>query len=83
MTGSLSSRVTPTIPSSRPSPARNFFPDRLAASQRPDVHKLALQLSITQNSSHAQTPPSSLDSNFGFALPVDVSNWVSLLRKEQ
>ena len=69
MIGSLSSLVTPANPLPRPSPDRNFLLDLPAARQTPDVHKLAFQLSITQNPNHAQTPPSSLDSNRRFAAP--------------
>ena len=75
MIGIVSSLVTATIVSSfqRHVRAQHLLSDHYAEMKGHNVHKLAAQLSITQNSSHAQTPPSSLDSNFGFASPRSVS----------
>ena len=62
MIGAAFSFVTVTVVSSLQRHVRIQHPltDHRAEMKGHYVHKLVLQLSITQNSSHAQTPPSSL-----------------------
>ena len=79
MIDALSSLVTPTIvsPFHRHVRIRHFLSDHRAASQGRHVHKISLQLSITQNPSHAQNVSSSLDSNFGSAPPKLIHSTLS------